>query len=927
MPVNIISRKFWNQLRNGKTFATNVSDFTDFLQGTICEKIKAEITIDVYWKSINTPYVDIFGVGTNGSDRFITRQINSFISDGFNITDTIYYDCWFTPSGGISIHYTGTGIITIVSDLRLDITSLTGGLPDTSTGNIDSISIYGTTSLTAIIYKYNLIENSDPENYLSKIDNNTQSFTGDGLTGTDTILMPQGSFLSWQDNGNVKVKTGTSGVTGYQRFIITHEFYITPFYLPDQYNDLQNGISPSYLKDICSIKYISSFNLKKSLINPNISHGGSDSLMLGAVSWFDEHYNGLMPIEFNKQSIVYSVGGTTVTELQPNSVTHVIIEVNSVNNLFLTANTNFIVNLFKLPINEDEYQNTLTNMFENFVFEQCFQTIGSGAVSGDYGIFTNVAGTIVANRLHIEFDVTFTAAQKLLIADRQYIISVITDDHTQPHATSKEVNVLCDYNSFLSTLDNPLLLTLDSCKFWEHPFDSTVLNTGTKNFRGWITDGVYNETQFTLSAGSLLNYLKFKIRAYNSITLESFDLMLYNINLSNNPVIGGNRIVSINTTRGFKLITGSLRNLIKLDNTGIVNNYLLKFACKLRWEDWIQLLLANQDFYNYSLKNYGLSEKWSNYYDTVVNWNLEIIQTITVEDPLTLTTTDFNIISELDCHNFAEDGNTPPLWSSSLETFENSVSFGIGNNAKYSLTRDTKIVTTFTSINALKTSDIYGIIYLEKYEQGGIYGQYQLSSEELPAADNWLKPLTGETKAKVTIIGLNQVKVEGMIDYTKVNGDVSIAARIGYACQDVAEVRANRSLLVAFPAFGVWGFFDLTINGSVIVTMHAVPNPYKITELLTELGIVSGYDFTNPGSINHIICTAPIGTGSTANGDVILVTNYNALGFHISNWSFTLQGGIDAFICPGVIISTNRLLQENGSYILQENNDFINLDE
>jgi len=927
MPVNIISRKFWNQLTNGKTFGTSTGDYTTFLQGSICEKIRTETTIDVYWKSQSQLYVDEWIVTGIVSPMTVTRVVGSFLDDEFNIGDTIYFDAWFGAS-----QYTGTGTITSCNDLSIIFTVATGSL---SSGSPDVMTIFGTTSLTAVIFKYNLIENSEADTFLSKIDGNTLSYAGSGLTGTDTTLTSQGTLLSWKDGGTVKVKTGTSGVTGYQRFIITHDFWVTPFYLPTQYDDLQNGIAPSYLKDVCSLKYIANYELRQSLYNPNITHGGIDSQMLGDVSWFDEHFNGFIPIEFTKESIAYSVSGTTVTELQPNSITHVIIEINSVNNLFSSGNTNFIVNLFKLPINDSEYKNTLTDMFDNFVFEQCFQTIGSGAVSGDYGIFTNVVGSIVTNRLHIEFDVTFTTAQKLLIAERQYIISVITDDYTQPHATSKEVNVLCDYNDFLNSIDNPNLLSLDYCKFWEHPFNSTVTGTGTKDFRGWITDGVKNETEFTLSAGATLNYLKFKIRAKNSVTLDEFDVMLYDFDLSGYPVIGGQRVVSINTTRGFKLVTASLNNLVSFANTGTTNQYLLKFALKLRWEDWIELLSADQDFYNATLLNNGLSQKWSNYSDAVANWTLEILQIATVEDPLTGTTTDFNIVSDLKSHNFAEDGNTPPLWTVALETFEGAVSLGTGNNAKYSLTQDTLVVATFTSSGALTTGALYGLIYIEQYQQGGIYNQWQLSTEELPASNNWLKPVTGQTKAKLTILGANQLKVEAMIDYTKAFGDISIAARIGYNCVDVAEVRATSFCFANWDFILNMRFFDLIIDGTTIVSMYPVSAPYTMTEIINDLFVASsGYTFSNipfPTITyplgRHWIFAAPVGQGSSANGRVIELVLYTSTGAWLINGIFSaMTGGVDAYGCPRLIVPTTRKLLETGSYKLLETGDFRNLE-
>lgn len=923
MPVNVISRKFWNQLRNGKTFASNTSDFTDFLQATICEKIKTETTIDIFWKSKGQQYVDEWSAIIAGGVGNVNRQIGSFLDDEFSVGDTIY---WVDSVWG-----NGTGVISSVNDLTMIFTSATGSIDD-SLGLHYNMTIWGTTTLSSIIFKFNLIENSAADSFISLVDGNTIKYAGSSLTATDTLLTAQGSILSWKDESVINVKTGTSGVTGYQRFIITHEFWVTPFYLPSQYSDLQNGIAPSYLKDVASLKYIANYELRQSIFNPNISHSVIDSMQLGDVSWFDEHFNGFSPIEFNKQSIAYTVSGSTVTELYKADTTHVIIEINSVNNLFSSGNTNFIVNLFMLPINESEYKNTLTDMFTNYVFEQCFSTIGAASASGDYGIFTNVLGTIVSNRLHIEFDVDFSVAQRLLIDNRQYIISVITDDYNTTHATSKEINVLCDYNSFSVGVDNPLLVRSMSAKYWEHSYDPTISGTGTKNFRGWITDGVYSETTISVnSVAGILNYLKFKIRALNTATLDEFDLMTYDIDLSPYPVISGIRQVNFNTTRGFKLITGSLRNLVSLTNVNAI--YTLKLALKLRWEDWVQLLSAHQDFYNSTLLNNGLSQKWSNYYDTVSNWVLKIDQIATVEDISTGSETNFDNVSLLDCHNFGEDGNTPPLWSLSIETFKGATSLGVDNSAVYANDADTLIVATFTSINALLTSDLYGIIYLEQYQNGGLPKQWQLSSEELPAVNNWLKPISGETKAKVTILSANKVKVEALIDYTKTSGKISIAARIGYKCYPIAEVRASQTIseLRLYLIFDLTRFFDLTINGIVIATNHAIPSPYGISTVCSEIKTISGgYDFIItdiPFTVFDTgLCQAPIGNGSGSNGDIIIITFYNSLGVSFGSVTWTLSGGIDSVTCSGVLTATNRKLLEDGYYKKLEDDNYRNLE-
>jgi hypothetical protein len=933
MGVDIISRKFWNQLRNGINFTSNPSDYTDFLLGTICEKIKTETTIDVWWKSEGTEYVDLWDVVIAAGTCTITRDLYSFVDDGFAVGDTIY---WEHPTYG-----NGTGVVSQVNALTIVLTSFTGGLI-TGAGYY-AIALCGTTSLTAGIFKFNLIENSEADTFISKVDGSTISYAGNGFTGTDTTLVWQGTFLSGNDSGTAKIKTGSSGSSWKQRFIITHEFWVTPFYLSAQYNNLQNGIAPSYLLDLKSLKYIANYELRATLYNPNIVHGGTDSIKLGDVSWFDEHFNGFIPIEFNKQSLIYTVGGNPATELNIAWTTHVICEVNSVNNVFSSGNTKFLVNLFMLPVDDDEYRNTATTMQQNYVFDQAFQTIAGAAAAGINAIITNVVGSIVTNRLHVEFDVAFTNPQKTLIDSHEYIISIITDDHTTNHATSKRANVLMAYTGFSTAGDNALLQGRSNVKFWEHPFDPTIPLTGTKNYRGWITDGVYLQSGWiNLPALGTLDMVRIKVRAINSVTDDNFELFNYNMDLAGMPVIANERIVNISTTRGFKLVAGSLRNLVSLENGAVPGTgmYYLKFGFKLGFEDWITMLNANNVFFDNAELNGALNEKWSSYFDKVLNWDLEIIVQTLVTDLLTGLQTTFNIISGLDCHNYFEDGNAIPLWTGHVETFitGGTVSMGTDSSAAYSSTEDTLVVAIFTSVNALLTSDLYGIIYLGGFNIDGRFTQWQISTEELPAPNNWLKPITGQTKAKLTVIDANHVKVEAMIDFTKAAGDVTFVARIGYSCQDIAEVLATDAIIIntwSLPSlidfvalFNLTRFYDMTINGTPW-TGNMVNPPYGYAEVVAE--ILAGYSYTLWAGFTSIFVsgcsmTALAGTGSSENGTTIELKIYTATHALLYTFNWTLAGGVDEFICPGSLTPTNRLLQETGNYILQENGDFINLE-
>lgn len=926
MPINIISRKFWSQSKNGKLFNENISDYTDYLLGTIGEKIKAEITIDVYWKSKGQQYVDEWSVVISAGVGTVIRQTGSFLDDGFSVGDTIYWSD--------SVWGTGTGVISSVNDITMIFTSATGSIDD-SLGLHYSMYIWGTTSLTSIIFNYNLIENDSADSFISLTDGNTIKYAGSELSATDTLLTAQGTLISWKDDGTVNVKTGTSGVANYQRFIITHEFYITPLYIPTQYDDLNNSIAPSYLKDTASLKYIAGFELRKSLLNPNTSHFATDSIQNGSVSWFDENYNGFNPIEFTLDSIAYTdILGTVLTELQVGEKTIVDIYLNSANALFSNTNTPFIVNLFKIPIDESEYKNTLTDMFDNYVFDSCYTKIGVTAVDGDKSIITDCVGVIASGKLHITFNVEYTTAQQLLLDERQYIISVIVDSHTSTHSNSKMVNVLCDYNDYGATADNEDLLISAVTKYYEHPFTPSATN-GTKDFKGWITDGIYGQTAIEIDATALFNYLRYKVVVYNTVTEEEFELMKYDFDLAGFPIIANERIPSVATTRGFKLIAGSLRNLVSLERTSALN-YLLKFALKIKYEDWVKLVGADQDFFNSALLNNGLNNKWSNYSDVVSGWEVKIYQQIILEDLVNGGETTFNLKSDLRCYNYDKDNTLTPKITTALETFNGATSLGTGTSAVVMRNADTKVVITFTASGGFNdTAKIYGIIYIGGYQADGVYTQWQLSTEELPAVDNWLKPLSGQTKCKLTVIDDNHVKLECLIDYTKINGDLTIWGRIGSTCEDLDEVKAYSDFSISvteMASINASMFYSLYKNGSAVIEHQAIPGYQGFFVMRDDLYTRTGYWISNPvknmstGKWDLTIY-APLEEGSSANGGVIILQTESFI--HPITYPLmfstrvSLANGVDGVECGDFVGVTSYLLQENGSKLLQENGDRI----
>src|SRR5690606_38553450 len=110
--ITIQSRKFYSQIANGEAFNQNTGDVTANLVGSVMERIIAETEFLLSVKAQSTTTTDTFTTATGT----ITRLINSFIEDGWNIGDT------FEASGDLTF----TGTITAVTDLVITYTLGTG---------------------------------------------------------------------------------------------------------------------------------------------------------------------------------------------------------------------------------------------------------------------------------------------------------------------------------------------------------------------------------------------------------------------------------------------------------------------------------------------------------------------------------------------------------------------------------------------------------------------------------------------------------------------------------------------------------------------------------------------------------------------------------------------------------------------------------
>ncbi|MBG7631682.1 MAG: hypothetical protein IZT56_14795, partial [Bacteroidetes bacterium] len=171
MEFRLIDTEFFNQFNNGELLDQNLTDFTKNLVGNITDKIRTRQTIAVSWTA-SSDAVNTFDVVGNT----LNQTTGSFIADGFALGDIISL-------------YDNAGVAFVFQDRT--ITSLTPTQIIFDGAVVPTVSypdakLYGKTPLESLRFRFGLIENNEPTNFVSKIDGTAQnSFSASGV-GFDT---------------------------------------------------------------------------------------------------------------------------------------------------------------------------------------------------------------------------------------------------------------------------------------------------------------------------------------------------------------------------------------------------------------------------------------------------------------------------------------------------------------------------------------------------------------------------------------------------------------------------------------------------------------------------------------------------------------------------------------------------------------------
>ena len=317
--------------------------------------------------------------------------------------------------------------------------------------------------------------------------------------------------------------------------------------------------------------------------------------------------------------------------------------------------------------------------------------------------------------------------------------------------------------------DESGLISFADFNLYQHPEDDGVVTDGSTSVQGYVEDKLLSSFSFELENGeAVVDKVTARLVAYNSNTGDFFDIQKEEYDFTIYPAVGGIQQINLDTTRAFKLASGSDFNKVdcSITSTGAKDTtYQFNWAFSFDWADYKALASANTAFYDSSLLNNGLNQNSSHYSMNVANWGVYLFFDFDMNSNSNITT--YRQISpELDVSNYNEYIGTN-IWSVTKQLTNQA---GTSTNNNILDTENTKISFAFTSSLGDVGTDYQAVIRLEEYQNGGLKNIWEISSyKDRLVRGNPLIPLSGETYAKVTKSPVDTLTVEAEIDKDLIN--------------------------------------------------------------------------------------------------------------------------------------------------------------
>jgi len=703
MPVQIFNKSYTDIFGNSLSYyKTNVGDPIN-LDLTLHASIRMS-------SNTNPMFLD-------GAINYITSSSQSWIDEGFRVGDTINcsihaFDGSVLTSWTATIYYVDNTVInpsTILSWFSvIDNQYLVITVTNRSRATLEILLNHALNSTAGL--SFSLI---DGENTRARFEDTDGMAVGDIVNGI-LLVNQSGQFL--KECSIERLPDYLSGVFAYTLNIQ---------YINSGIYDPSNFVTSDCLKTYLKMEWASldgePFAKTISVLNES-----------GDTGYFDQPYN---------TGVIDAVLVQGVTQLDYATATTFEVIIDS-------ASTDYAIGSAYQSTDPAYYKNRPYSQSElSMIIESTIPTIGVDYSSyinefgADYTLTLNGISTIgTLNTLEITFtpSASFTTfMDSLEVGDRLMKLWVkfgnlnllIFDDQ----ATKEPIiagPLIPEQNIFIDHSDNTT--------------ESVYTHNG---YEANSEDDLAFCGKFLLEKGATYDSITYKIEAFNTTTLESFDLSNVFLNISTVPQVGGIYILNqTQTVQNTLPITSGKRvaSLILEPSLDTLTEYGIKvyFPFLLRWEYWLQQLNADADFYpNEQTKN------WFNYND-LGDWELRLNIEL-VKDGLGYIFTD--VVTD-------KGYDSEPEIFQTIELYIDATNTNVGIVTEGQLMR---VIATHELLNGNIWDDatVWGQITVEPTESNPRFISSTVINYDYNPS-NPLIPLSGESGCKLTFPTTTQAKLE-----------------------------------------------------------------------------------------------------------------------------------------------------------------------
>jgi hypothetical protein len=198
--------------------------------------------------------------------------------------------------------------------------------------------------------------------------------------------------------------------------------------------------------------------------------------------------------------------------------------------------------------------------------------------------------------------------------------------------------------------------------------------------------------------------------------------------------------MNFTTNRIFRIPQTEIRKPITIQTVDIGGDwkYKVSYPFMIRWEEWIQLASASNDFFNPSEQQNGQNQNWEHYQ----NFGWEIYFRSQVEGISLGGSFSFKKDTLIEINDYSTN---PDYSIKKIETFNLAgTQLLVGGTNFIQSFAPTVVVATFTKPTGLLVADSRVVFGIEIYEQGGINGRVRYSSVwETQNPLTWFIPFSG----------------------------------------------------------------------------------------------------------------------------------------------------------------------------------------